>query len=235
VPKEHVRHLWHDYDQRWHVIGKSFALLIDQWYFAIARAHPNSIYWQARVEEPVVDLRRESFHGLVDTDVSPDLLLVVTRDRALRDVAGSGPVASLGTDRPALDPTKPVALRSDVTSAESHELAVGRSKYAAASMGAPSDAALSALASYWSDPVRYAHRVPSMCPPPERCWRLTVAGDLDRPSVTHADTDALNALVDSLRRGTESYGTLAEAHGPAGASLLAELNAAEMLENRAGD
>lgn len=41
---EMKKDVWHDYDEEWHKIAHSFALSIDQWYHAIAKSNPQSIF-----------------------------------------------------------------------------------------------------------------------------------------------------------------------------------------------
>ncbi|MBJ7309594.1 tryptophan 7-halogenase, partial [Rugamonas sp. CCM 8940] len=71
--------LWFDYDQQWHLVAASFALSIDQWYYAIAKNNQDSVFWKERSSGTSdLGIRELSFNALVDTAITPDLLEILT-------------------------------------------------------------------------------------------------------------------------------------------------------------
>ncbi len=174
LPERDKRDLFHDYDEGWRRIASSFALVLDQWYHAIARNHPGSIYWQTRINESLVDLRLPTFNALVDTAVSPDLLLVITK--------GEGKLSELGTEGPLVevlgragqepDDDQELALAADVTVRPTLSLGAGRSMQNVALMNFPADEALARLRDYWADPVANQHRLPALYEKPLQFHRF---------------------------------------------------------------
>ena len=61
--------LWDDYNARFRTSAKTLALMIDQWYHAIGRAHPDSIFAKLRGQWPTLDLRDDTFPALLNLSV----------------------------------------------------------------------------------------------------------------------------------------------------------------------
>ncbi len=149
-PHAQKQDLWDDYEQDWGLTARSFALAIDQWYHAISRSYPESLYWRSRAENAMADDRSQTFHALVNTEFSTDLLHVLTKTTDdLDQLDTMGPLArkivAIAKDKPA--PTDVIRLRPEVELRESHAVQVVRSTVAAQKDGAEQRAS-----SFWKDP-----------------------------------------------------------------------------------
>jgi hypothetical protein len=226
------RDLFVDYDASWHGIADSFALAIDQWYHAIAKNNPGSIYWSSRADETIMDIRELTFNALVDTAVSPDLLLVLTKGRGgVDDLDAAGPLMKALDAQRQLSPEDDVvvSLAPGVQVRESLSLEVPRSKQAAAYTAFPPQEAAERIRDYWTDPVANGDRVPALYGPPKRCYRATL-GDHAAAGVKFGGEEA-RAMVESLREPTR-VSALREGMTQANELLLRKLNAAGMLQTR---
>ena len=95
------------------------------------------MYWDARTSEPLVDVRSATFNALVDTTVSPDSLLVITKGEGKLTELTEGPLTR-ALARAAHEPTDDahVPLVDDVTVRPTLSLEVGLSKINLARLGA---------------------------------------------------------------------------------------------------
>ncbi|NUU22370.1 MAG: FAD-dependent oxidoreductase, partial [Streptomycetaceae bacterium] len=73
-----VRDLWHDYDEAWHGMAETFALSIDQWYHALGKDRPESVYWRHRGDGPDLAIQERTFDVLLNTAVTPNLMQVIS-------------------------------------------------------------------------------------------------------------------------------------------------------------
>jgi flavin-dependent dehydrogenase len=224
---ESTRDLWWDYDHSWRRLASSFTLIIDQWYHAIAQAHPGSIYWTRAAQSRVVDLRERTFQAVVDTAVSPDLVRVLTREvDELADVLAQGPFAEA---RLLVQETNTTASRVQLVPGAvlrpGAVLGVGQSRGSYRPGEVPS--ADSLVARYWLDPIANGPSLPPMYAEPQRAMffehgtrRVIVPHHLDAPEL--------------LRRLQAHQGTLAELMGSLSVeqrSFLAELFEAGIMIN----
>jgi flavin-dependent dehydrogenase len=149
-PQSQKQDLWDDYEQDWGLTARSFALAIDQWYHAISRTYPESLYWRTRAESSMADDRSQTFHALVNTEFSTDLLHVLTKNTDdLGQLDTTGPLArkidAIANDKPAL--TDVIRLRPGVELRECHAVMVVRPTVAA-----QKNAAELRATSFWRDP-----------------------------------------------------------------------------------
>jgi flavin-dependent dehydrogenase len=97
VSEGYKRDLWYDYQQRMRTMALTLSICVDQWYHAIARKNPDSIYWKSRRGAvPLVDLREKTFYFVGNGQTTSMAEYDYTGDRerwveALRHVAPSGP------------------------------------------------------------------------------------------------------------------------------------------------
>ncbi len=177
--------LWWDYDHAWHRLGRSFALVIDQWYHAIAKANPSSVYWRRAARARVVDLPQRSFQDVVDAAVSPDLVRVLSRGSAsLGEVEAGSPMdEARGHARGLVDADVRLRLADDVVLREGSALGVGRSRgaYGPSQPAEPG----SAVSRYWLDPIAHGPEHPAMYAEPVPCMVFEGAGQ--RVAVANID------------------------------------------------
>jgi len=207
---EDKRGLWRDYDEGWHGMAETFALSIDQWYHAIAKNNPGSIYWNSRSTSVDLDIQGRTFDALLNTAFTPDLLQVMTSgSRQLADLDRSGPFVQAATqaEPDELDPETPVALAPQVSVRAGFGLDVPGFKAFVPPPPFEMPAELKAgIAKYWRDPVANADAAPSPTADPQPCHRFTSA---DGTEVRGLDRDGTEELAQLLATGPEKYGKLA--------------------------
>ena len=219
--------LWNDYELDWGLTARSFALAIDQWYHAISKAHPQSEYWQARAENAMTDDRDQTFHALVNTEFSTDLLHVLTRNTDdIERLDSLGPLArkigDLREDKP--KQSDHLSLGKDVELREGQAIQVVRSTVAAQKQDIEARAS-----SFWSDP-NSLRQGDWIYDEPIPCHRLVFA-DRERPiSVRFIDEqDGGLELYRRLQEGAP-YGELMDQATPHQRLLLHRIWRAGMLE-----
>lgn len=219
--------LWNDYEQDWGLTARSFALAIDQWYHAISKTYPQSLYWQARADNVMTDDRDETFHALVNTEFSTDLLHVLTRNTDdIERLDSLGPLArkidNLRTDKP--NDSDRITLGGGVELREGQAIQVVRATVAAQKQEIEARAS-----KFWADPSSlregdwiYDEPIP--------CHRLVFA-DLERPiSIRFIDEqDGGLELYRQLRQGA-CYGELVAQATPHQRLLLHRIWRAGMLD-----
>lgn len=207
------RDLWHDYDVEWHGMAETFSLSIDQWYHAIGRDNPDSAYWRTRGVGIDLDVREQTFHALLNTAFTPDLLRVMTRGTGrLQDLATHGPfMRSAGMADPGeLDAKAIVAICPGLSMRRSIGLDVPGFK--AFVPPPPFDLPgeiKAAIAAYWVNPVKSGTMVPSPHAAPVPCHRFFFP---DRPTTVEVraldDRDGGQELWDRLAQGPVPYDAL---------------------------
>ncbi len=202
------RELWRDFDTDWHAVARSFALAIDQWYHAIAERHPSSVYWKRRADATSRDARDRTFHALVDTDISPDLIHVLGVDLGKGDAqAVEGPLFETrrrfrGED---LGDSEHLRFREDVSLREGKTIEVVRVKSASEAF---SDEARRTMERYWKDPVAHADVMPPLYASPRPCHRFCLE-DPAVPAIKFRDEiEGGVELFRRLRGRSESFGSL---------------------------
>lgn len=227
APESDLREGWRDYDWGWRRLARSFALAIDQWYHAIRKAYPGSVYWNGRADRPlgIAGLQDDTFAALVDTNVSPDLLHVLTRgSQRYEDLDQSGPlVRNRRSGTPTFDAGTRIRLRTGVRMRPSVTLDLPRAK--AVSAPGSSD---TGPARYWQDPLANANAVPPLYSAPRRCFRFgSPGGHVGVRFDDEADGRALEAqLVDGAGA---VFGELDAKLSVAQRGLLSQLAAAGMI------
>lgn len=164
--------LWDDYSANWRRVAQSFAWGIDQWYAAIADAHPNSVYWNRRAEAGPPGAHLENLNWLLDTDFETDLLHVVTKGNASlqglspRGAIGSAAAHLLGCGLP-IDAH--VRLKPGTRYGDSRTFSTRKTPGSDRS-------SVWHHAEFWSDPQRHADAVNPLSGKPTDCLRIRPAG-----------------------------------------------------------
>jgi flavin-dependent dehydrogenase len=165
LSNEQKAELWFDFDQQWHLIAASFALSIDQWYYAIAKNNPDSVFWTGRSKMTLdLGIRESSFHALVDTAINPDLLEVMTLgSQRVADLDQGGgymkTLRRLNAKEP--DDNAFVQLAADVRIRDGFSLDIPGFKGSIPPMGLPQPIK-DKIAEYWRDPIANSDVIPSM-------------------------------------------------------------------------
>lgn len=205
LSEQDKRGLWRDYDEGWHGMAETFALSIDQWYHAIGKSNPDSIYWSNRGTTADLDIQERTFDALLNTAFTPDLLQIITQgSRQLSDLDPEGPFVAAAA---MADPER--QLRADTVLALSGRAAV----HQGAGLDVPGFKAFippppyemppelkAAIAHYWEDPVANGDAVPSPNGQPQPCHRFSLVDDAD-VVVTGLDRDGAAEVADLLSRG----------------------------------
>lgn len=159
------RELWFDFDHQWHLIAASFALSIDQWYYAIAKNHPDSVFWTGRSKMTLdLGIREKTFNALVDTAINQDLLEVMTSgSQRMADLDQGGSYMQTLTRLNAKEPDDNalVQIGDGVLIRDGHSLDIPGFKGSIPPMGLPKHIK-EKIAEYWRDPIKNSHVIPSM-------------------------------------------------------------------------
>lgn len=228
-PQTQKQDLWDDYEQDWGLTARSFALAIDQWYHAISRTYPDSLYWRTRAENVMADDRSATFHALVNTEFSTDLLHVLTKttdDLAALDTMGplARKIDAITRDKP--DPTDVLRLRPDVELRASHAIQVVRSSVAAQKNDVEQRAS-----KFWMDPSSLKAG-DWIYDEPIACHRLGLGEEGGLSVRFMNETDGGLELYERLRTGAV-YAELLASATPAQKLLLHRIWRAGMLERAA--
>jgi flavin-dependent dehydrogenase len=205
------RDLWRDYDEGWHGMAETFSLSIDQWYHAIGKNNPGSIYWQARGTNIDLDIQDRTFDALLNTAFTPDLLQLITNGtRRMSDLHAAGPfvVASSLAEPDEPEPASLLVLDRGTTVRTGVALDVPGFK--AFIPPPPFDLppeAKSAIAEYWRDPVANARLAQSPTDSTVPCHRFCFDGDPDS-EIRGLDRDGAGELAALLAEGPISYAEL---------------------------
>jgi flavin-dependent dehydrogenase len=209
---EDKRDLWRDYDEGWHGMASTYALSIDQWYHAIAKNNPDSIYWHSRVKGVDLGIQERTFDALLNTAFTPDLLQVMTSGtRKMSDLDSAGPFvrATAMAEPDELDPDTQLALSEQTAVRPGVGLDVpGFKAFIPPAPFELPEPVKAAIAEYWKDPVANGHVVPSPTEEPLPCHRFTLD---DGTEVRGLDRDGTEELVRLLEAGPTAYGKLADA------------------------
>lgn len=233
VPEEHKRDLWRDYDREWHGIAQAFSLAIDQWYFAIGKDHPDSIYWKSRGENIDLEIREQTFQLLLNTSLDPDLLRVLTDENGTQeDLQQDGPYmrayaqAALGGP----DPTDVLTVAPGVELRESLALDIPGFKGFAPPPEYPIPAEeRTAIAQYWADPVANGSGVVSPLAAALPCSRFGFAGTDGVEVRSIEERDGGTSLWKLLEQGPVTYAELCRELVDPQVALLALLVRAGMV------
>jgi len=185
-----LRDLWEDYDDGWHNMAETFALAIDQWYHALGKGRPDSIYWSHRGTSPDLEIQQRTFDVLINTAVTAHVLQNIV-DTPVEGVAaapvhGDGPLSRVveQTGKTDVDPDAALGLAPGVVVRAGIGLDVPGFK---GFLPAPpfdseiDEATRAAIAKYWSDPIANGDAIPSPVARPVAAYRFSFADG-------HADT-----------------------------------------------
>jgi len=193
-----ARDLWRDYDTGWKRLARSFALVIDQWYHAIADRHSDSRFWQRVARDGSPELRAATFQAVVDTSVSPDLVRVLTRGEKddIAEVLSQGPIADARrrtADAVAgLGPRVKMAAGTRLRRGAALGIGQSRGSYPPGVVPEPG----SIVARYWDDPIAVGPELPAMYSEPQSCWYLT-DGETQVAVGSGDDAEALRAALEA--------------------------------------
>lgn len=213
IEEQHKRDLWRDYDQEWHGIAEAFSLSIDQWYHAIGKGNPDSIYWKTRGQDTGGDIREQTFQILLSTTMEPDLLRVMTN--------ADGTVADLDADGPymqAYQQAAAISLRPD----DLISLAPGARMRPSLGLDIPGFKGFAppapfeipaeereAIARYWADPIKNGDAIVSPLSQAIPCHRFSVEGATDGTEVRSIEEiDGGSAVWKCLQSGPTRYAEL---------------------------
>ncbi|MFF9630331.1 NAD(P)/FAD-dependent oxidoreductase [Streptomyces fradiae] len=228
------RALWRDYNDKWHGTAETFALMIDQWYHAIAKNNPDSVYWNTRGTGADLGIREQTFDSLLNTSFQPTLLEVLTHGtRRIEDLDAAGPYLAATaladpadlTDGALVEPAPGTAIRDSVT------LAVPgfKATHPPATVQLPQEV-LDGMSEYWRNPLTRSEAAPSPLRATVPCRRIYSRDDPHGPSVA-ADprVDGVDELWSLLEAGPVRYGEIAPRLTPLQVRLVKRLCAAGFL------
>lgn len=186
--------LWRDHSGFWRRVAQSFAVSIDQWYMAIARGNPGSVYWSERAEAVSLGAHLEDFSWLVDSDFQSDLFHVMTR--------GSDSLASLEPDGALIRTIRGVAARDPAPGSMVQLRPEASLKASVTLQQRPLPGLLPSVweqASYWRDPAGRLDSVRRLFPAPQHCLRLQMPSKDGANDIVLFDDSEATDLVTRLR------------------------------------
>ncbi|MBB5935461.1 NAD(P)/FAD-dependent oxidoreductase [Streptomyces zagrosensis] len=230
-----VRGLWRDYDVEWHGMAVTFALSIDQWYYAIGQDNPDSIYWNSRGKAGSLGITHEqSFHALLNTAFTPDLLEVLAQGEGVDalDVTGPFMVAYAEAHGLNLDEGTEVTLAPGVEVSAGPGLDVPGFKAAVPPIPEMmTEEEQKGASTYWDDPMRNADATPSSLGRTVPCHRFAFKGKPDAEQVRGIDAwDGAAQITERLRQGPVLWEELIRSLDGAGQRFLRRLLHAGMLD-----
>ncbi|GGQ04735.1 NAD(P)/FAD-dependent oxidoreductase [Streptomyces roseolilacinus] len=228
------RALWQDYNDKWHGTAETFALMIDQWYHAIAKNNPGSVYWNTRGTGADLGIREQTFDALLNTSFQPTLLEVLTHgSRRIEDLDAAGPylAATALADPAGLTGDAVVALAPNTAIRDSVTLVVPgfKATHPPATVQLP-PAVLDGMADYWRNPLTNAASAPSPLRGTVPCRRIHSTEDPHGPTVD-ADPrrDGVDELWALLSAGPVKYGEIAPRLTPLQTRLVKRMCVAGFL------
>ncbi|MEU5847927.1 NAD(P)/FAD-dependent oxidoreductase [Saccharopolyspora shandongensis] len=235
IPESQKRDLWRDYDKGWRAMAETYSLSIDQWYHAISKRNPDSIYWRTRGNEIDLNLRQDTFQALLSTGMSLGLLQILTHGtRKLQDLDRSGPFMQASQlalpDEPLADDV--VRLKDDVRVEESVTIDVPGFKGLIPPPPFESpDEFQARIAHYWEDVIDRGPAVPWPHEAPEQCYRFrSVPTDRTSEPVTVVGKDEASRVWKALSQAGTTYGKFADGASHAELTLFKQLHQANMVE-----
>lgn len=233
--QETLRGVWHDFDNEWQQIAYSFALSIDQWYHAIAKSNPGSPYWTIRSNSASdLGIREETFHALVDTAMTPDLLQVLTTGTLrMEDLDRAGPLLRTLAELDRIEPSDDdlIELPSDVQVRKMKTVDVPGFKASLAPADIPAEVK-AAIARYWRTLPDPRPPLPSPLETLRDCYRVFHRGEDEEYSKHVRFIDEIEGGCALLRRvadGPARYGDLKRSSSPRQIRVLKRLIAANLV------
>jgi flavin-dependent dehydrogenase len=226
------RDIWRDYDEGWHGMAETFALSIDQWYHALGRSNPDSVYWRHRGFGPDLEIHERTFNVLLNTSVTPNLMQVITG--ASPQALAAGPLTR------AIDRAEPAPLAADVPLRLApgvvvrETIALDVPGFKAFTPEPPFDDhvdedARKSFAHYWADPVANGDTVVSPTAAPVQAYRFAFAGQTEGNEVRGLAREGTEELLSLLQEGTTTEQQLTEKLTPAQLQLFKRLSKAGMV------
>ncbi len=226
------REIWHDYEEVLKQLARSFALGIDQWYSAIARDNPESVYWTNRSRASTLPFRREAFQALINVGLSSDLVQIITRETGdLRTIGSDGPLMQTLDDLIAAEPDIHDLVRLKAT------VALKPSVTLDPQLGDSEDGRPNPLlhGPYWKDPLARADQVRPLFRIPAPCQRFYFTDRPDAETVRFLDEhDGGLALYHLMSDDWVGYGELKGQLDEVQERLLLKLIVADMVDTRTG-
>ncbi len=233
ICEQHARDLWRDYDEGWHGMAQTYALSIDQWYQAIGKNNPGSVYWHHRGTSADLGIQDKTFDFLLNTAFTPDLLQVMTagtRRMSDLDQDGAFTTAAAQADPGEPQPDTMLELSPQVRIRPGIGLDVpGFKAFVPPPPFELPEPVKAAIAEYWKDPVANGHVAPSPTAEPLPCHRFTLGAGPDATEVRGLDRDGAADLVTALGGGPVSYRTLRDTLSLPQLQLLKRLLRAGMV------
>jgi 2-polyprenyl-6-methoxyphenol hydroxylase-like FAD-dependent oxidoreductase len=205
--------LWDDYNLRFRTTANTLALMIDQWYHGIGRAHPDSIFAKLRGTWPTLDMREDTFPALLNLSVV-DMMF----DFGIPEDQGERWADLFAAPSQFFDPTASEDPPPDATIRLRKDVAIRPGALLASSPWP-----IHAPAAYWRDPVangdRFLRDVSFF-----DCERFHAPGDPGARTVAFVDRfDQGGALFARLQAPPEPFGQLLETLTLAQRKLLQRL------------
>lgn len=221
LPEMHKRDIWSDYHSRYRIAASRLATMIDQWYHAIGRIYPDSVYSKFRSSWSEQDQREGTFSTLLDLallDSLLDLSIPGSQKERWAHFFAARDAADAAGKTPEVGDSARVRLREGVT------IRPG------ASLGnLPTD---NILPEYWRDPVAHGERLAPLVPYVP-CLRFALGEQPNAPTVAFAGRlDGGLALHTLLSRGPMDLATLHAMLTPPQQALLDRMVFAELVEVR---
>ncbi|UUS31631.1 MULTISPECIES: NAD(P)/FAD-dependent oxidoreductase [Streptomyces] len=208
------RHLWQDYNAKWHGTAETFALMIDQWYHAIAKNNPGSVYWNTRGTGADLGIREQTFDALLNTAFQPALLEVMTHgSRKVEDLDAAGPYLTATalaepaelTDDALVSLAPTAGIRDSVT----FVVPGFKATNPPANVQLP-PAIIDGMTEYWRNPITNAGASPSPLRDTIPCRRIFSTEDPHGPTIdADPQRDGVDELWKLLGEGPVKFGELA--------------------------
>ncbi|MFF9620421.1 NAD(P)/FAD-dependent oxidoreductase [Streptomyces griseosporeus] len=229
------RGLWHDYDAEWHSMAVTFALSIDQWYYAIGRDNPDSVYWNSRGKPQALGIGHEqTFDALLNTALTPDWLEIMTGGEGIDGLDLDGPLMTEYARAHALSLTADtkVSLAANTVVTAGPGLDIPGFKGAIPpDPDLMSEAEQRAAAAYWEDPVGRGDTVPAALGRLLPCHRFALRENPHATQVRSVDgRDGGAELWELLRYGPVLWSDLVDRLDAGQQRLVRRLLHAGMLE-----
>ncbi|WP_103867449.1 NAD(P)/FAD-dependent oxidoreductase [Aquimarina sp. I32.4] len=201
--------IWYDYDQEWHKIAHSFALSIDQWYYAIAKHNPQSVFWNNRnMLSSDLGIKDEKFNALVDTSLNQDLLTILTSGSLKKedlDTKGKFLRKPSELNKCEPQPEDQISLHDGIYIREGYSINVPGFKASIPPMNISKEEK-EAIATYWKDPLLNSDAVPSETNKLISCCRFTKRGLHKNKEVSFISHKTNGKALYSLLKGnTRAY------------------------------
>jgi flavin-dependent dehydrogenase len=219
MPELHQRDLWADYHSRYRITADRLASMIDQWYHAVGRIHPDSVYTRLRGSWPERDGRDATFSTLLDLSILDALLdLSIPGDekqRWARFFAAGGPAVVTDPGAILAPARSEVRLRAGVTVRPGASLGTVQATI-------PGE--------YWLDPVASGDRFVPLVPF-QGCHRFCLGDSPGAASVAFVNRyEGGLPLFALLSQGAREEAALRAMLSPPQRALLDRLVRAELVE-----